>query len=87
MRHAPGPWRIAKMFGHTYVAFASDSYVAQVYEDKNACLIAAAPELLEALITARVALKLRMRHDALPSELELMGAIDAAIQKAERGQA
>jgi hypothetical protein len=49
----------------------------------NARLIAAAPEMLEALSVARVALKLRLKSTATPTELSVLLLIEDVIAKAK----
>ena len=76
-KHTPGPWQIG---GRTilrptltifHIPFGLGD-VAEVYEEADAILIAAAPELLEALRMFVVWYGLRDKHDTLlpPKEQE-----------------
>ncbi|HZV36620.1 MAG TPA: hypothetical protein VFB72_18730 [Verrucomicrobiae bacterium] len=78
-KHTPGPWiadggyiqsTTAKMFGGGAVIVAdpyvSEAFISDEEVDANARLIAAAPELLEALIDARDWLQHIMSEDAEP---------------------
>jgi hypothetical protein len=71
MSHTPGPWtseRIQAEFdappwewhptgsGDGYVIMKGQQYMAETYTMRHACLLAAAPELLEAAKVALVAL-------------------------------
>jgi hypothetical protein len=53
-QHTPGPWKVRKQGHGTFIGFASDSFIGEVYtasgrQEANANLLAAAPELLAAL--------------------------------------
>jgi 16S rRNA C1402 N4-methylase RsmH len=55
-KHTPGPWVIERDLGHTFIiaeagGMCADLGVSSPSQDDNARLIAAAPELLEALKT------------------------------------
>jgi hypothetical protein len=86
MKHTPGPWTTAE--GPTYCAIRTDArviadmrLVGLHYNKADAALIAAAPELLEAL-------KLAVRqnsHDMLMTGEELRKC-EAAIDKATRSE-
>lgn len=50
MKHTKGPWGAGQLAGRDAFHVMSDSFtVADVYREEDARLIAAAPELLEAL--------------------------------------
>ena len=53
-KHTPSPWKIKQKFGAVYAVIKNeDDWICDVCvsdnDESNACLIAAAPELLEAL--------------------------------------
>ena len=90
-KHTPGPWRIERQnpsptTGEWMVSGAKPGYLAEVRdcgsgdEQANARLIAAAPDLLEAL-TALVGLA-RMRAAPLGDYVSALAVADAAIAKA-----
>ena len=65
MKHTPGPWRVIPKIDTGYMLFGGISYLGSIEarlpsleNEANAHLIAAAPELLAALIEARHALQL-----------------------------
>lgn len=56
MKHTPGPWSIDRGTGHEQLIMAEDLHIATIHRPlegywtrENARLIAAAPEMLEAL--------------------------------------
>ena len=88
MSHTPGPWEIERSFYHGYKSISAQKHsgLAQVVwcmedEDRspsceaNAHLIAAAPELLEALERVKAT---GVFLGAIPQ-----GMVDAAIEKAK----
>jgi len=84
-RHTPGPWasegfeQVAGngvFYGGLIVGDNGETVVAQCVMPRNASVIAAAPELLEALKLALSIIGFGKEHDA----------ISAAIAKAEGGQ-
>ena len=101
-KHTPGPWRWQKCMLTKEITVTGNNYLggldnrvsklypaARVPEDQalaNACLIAAAPEMLEALKAARIAVKCCFTH--VKSETGRLSAerdlemVDAAIAKA-----
>jgi hypothetical protein len=85
----PLPWVVVQTKHGDYSIQSADlngdgDYVAMVFERKDAQLLGAAPDLLEALQFVRKYANLRAdRNDPLPSQL--LTAVDAAIAKA-RGQ-
>lgn len=87
-KHTPGPWIVEDFMGRgEYNVRAGDDYVAIVSEEghlHNARLIAAAPELLDALKTAVARIKIANADgdNILSAWLE---QAEAAINKAERG--
>lgn len=95
-KHTPGPWhsRPVGFRGHMEVFTASDDLIAALHlrDDTaaNARLIAAAPELLAALIGAEKCIAKSLTH--LPPETlaafagEWLGEIRAAIAKATGGE-
>jgi len=60
-KHTPGPWQVEARRGETWVCRADSAVLARVAAAKeiraNARLIAAAPELLEALKAVRIELR------------------------------
>ena len=80
--HTPGPWTV----GYLRIEGRADIYadseptsIASVRTGANAALVAAAPELLEALYVARDQIR-----EFLPNVLgEALTTIEAAIAKAE----
>lgn len=90
MSHTPGPWRVAEYNsegGDNDVIDSSNRLIAEVNEwgnttstSPNAALIAAAPELLEAL---GVILTLMPEHGNLPIEQAIIRKAHAAIAKAK----
>ena len=99
----PGPWYVEELTGiavcriHTSDSDADGSWLSNIYDETswerckaNARLIAAAPELLEALQAAREAFALRGldRDEAQwPHPPSLIPDIDAAMAKALGNQA
>ena len=82
-KHTPGPWHIgARTFFRPTLTIFHKPFglgdVAEVYEDADAPLIAAAPELLEALREVRK----QARHPDYDWSLDLQREVDAAIAKA-----
>lgn len=84
----PGPWyHLAGLHVSTTVGpdwSAADKYIAQVERPYDARLIAAAPEMIEALKEARTALQLLGQKQLLPTfavTAQVMAL--AAIEKAE----
>jgi hypothetical protein len=80
-KHTPGPWAVEEL-KHRYrlrcsIEATDGSLVGESYEEKNAHLIAAAPELLEAL----EALVLDESKEYIPTRL--WNAARAAIAKAK----
>ena len=77
----PGPW---KTFCKTLVVRDADKFhrVAECNEADDATLMAAAPEMLDALKRARAWVNLEMSGTV--SDHSLLADIDAAIAKAER---
>lgn len=49
-KHTPGPWYVRVYFGRHFNIFKDGYWICRVRGEENANLIAAAPELLEALI-------------------------------------
>lgn len=93
-KHTPGPWHedcapdaqgfvtIRPDDGHGEPELDAEP-IATVYEASHAALIAAAPELLEALQEAVACLETRIRGALLNSEPDRIGRMRAAIAKAE----
>jgi hypothetical protein len=84
-KHTPGPWQVEKESGShsiTNRSFEGDEWcIAEVYKETdmamaNANLIAAAPDLLEALIDVRRALEMANFTGEL-------AVVDAAIARAK----
>ncbi len=91
MSHTPGPWQVnGSTIEQDHAAFPETNVVASVYDgrdapidgtpDANARLIAAAPDLLEAL---RIMVELFGETTVDQSEAAVLGAARAAIAKAE----
>lgn len=83
-KHTPGPWNVAILsvpgFQRAYQLNATTQERRPVDVDlANAQLIAAAPELLEALIHAHAYIQLSMPQYSA----ELMKRIESAINKAQ----
>ena len=86
MKHTPGPWTTAE--GPTYCAVRTDArvianmrLVGLHYNKADAALIAAAPDLLEALQGMLLSFSLTQNPDAYPSDAPCNKA-RAAIAKA-----
>lgn len=84
-KHSPGPWEVFQSGRDEalYVASKQGNVVAFMGpedEDENADLIAAAPELLAALIAARR--ELRVYHQELDGEDYNNPSMNAVIAKA-----
>ena len=82
-KHTPGPWYQSSTGNHQglVVAETNGENIAAVYDKANAALIAAAPEMLEALRK----LKDSTSADAYIPDWQTLvrGISDAAITKAE----
>lgn len=80
MKHTPGPWTIEETDDTLFILQGEDSdQIAQVdkaFGNGNAHLIAAAPEMLEALLAARKALPLTVEQT--PLEIQINSAIAKA---------
>ena len=79
MKHTKGPWKIDASFGETEIVsdLACIAKITGLQIDANAQLIAAAPELLEALKLA-----FEMHKDNLSSHDERLKVMANAISKA-----
>ena len=78
----PGPWRVVKQIDGTYMLIGADeTIVCDAFEPnpQDARLIAAAPDLLEALKVARG----YVEEHACGKPHEDLSIVDAAIAKAE----
>ena len=90
-KHAPAPWEVREVDGLRAVCSAHDWVCTMDSEDEasdeaNARLIAAAPEMLAALVLARKAMQINDWHDEnnSPSHCrQAFKAVDEAIAKAE----
>jgi len=92
-KHTPGPWKISHdMPSKSYEIYANDLsehadegdqlHIAEYITEANARLIAAAPDMLEALEAARSDLwRLQLDHSETPSRT-VEAKINAAIAKA-----
>jgi hypothetical protein len=78
MTHTPGPWTVDDVWIE-----ANGDTVAEVWADGDACLIAAAPDLLAALKIAEGYIHLWMEHNTGRNELNDLEAVEQAIAKAE----
>ena len=89
-KHTPGPWRVERQNGSSttsewIIAGAKPGYLAEVGDCGSGCakanarLIAAAPELLEAL-------EMAMRRGRIDDSEEAMNQVAAAIAKAKESQ-
>jgi hypothetical protein len=89
-KHTKGPWSLIKQNGCNLYGGKSPSSDWFIFEnalEKDAKLIAAAPDLLEACIEAKMALEYlvdELMHSSIASEA--ITKLAAAIQKAEGGQ-
>lgn len=87
--HTPGPWTIkpSDVDGHFSVESANlieGDYVAEAYDEADARLIAAAPDLLETMQTIIAALReARDSGVSSVSREDLIAAAATAINKAE----
>jgi len=81
----PGPWKVNTSGGMTYVEnFYNQSICRVATSSADACLIAAAPDLLEELKGCMKALdRLMYKHDRDSIEAEWIGHANEAIRKAE----
>jgi hypothetical protein len=90
--HTPGPWSFGHMGdGERYWIGPDHMHQPVATADRdmpeaNARLIAAAPDLLEALKLARSICHDAFKDTAMEWDEESMGVIDAAIAKAEGSQ-
>ena len=94
MKHTPGPWN-ASAFGGPHnqglvIAESTGANVAVIYDIKDAELVAASPDLLEACKLARdlVANAVRFKNDRQPDTRldtisNLYYVLSSAISKAE----
>lgn len=93
IKHTPGPWTITS-WATGAVNGPHDRMVASVYgdhadcqrderQDANARLIAAAPDLLEALRKVRDWMDDPVENMRCPVDMELASAIRIAVAKAE----
>lgn len=89
-KHTPGPWRVERQnssptTGEWMIAGAKPGYLAEVRDCGSGCakanarLIAAAPELLEAL-------EMVMRRGRIDDSEEAMNQVAAAITKAKEAE-
>lgn len=92
MDHTPGPWQVCKFqYMHEVIDYSGKRVIARLPdgytdEDKaNACLIAAAPDLLNALLALRDACSgsddVQEAHEQFDEFLGAMKAADKAIAK------
>jgi len=86
MKHTPGPWYPVEYAGYFDVQngpLYSDTSVSNIEYDENAeanaKLMAAAPDLLDALIEARDFINSLVIE--FPNDYEILTKIDAAINK------
>jgi hypothetical protein len=94
-KHTPGPWQVGDELEGLWVytdpnqnvicdvVGRNDPHIMTDEDYANAHLIAAAPEMLDALSVARVALKLRIKKDATDGELSALLLIEDVISKAK----
>jgi hypothetical protein len=85
MPHTPGPWKYDNEEGCGFEVISYSGTICQIEscdEEADARLIAAAPEMLEALKAVR-----QGQLDDMPPEVQhgIDGLVDAAIKKAEEG--
>lgn len=89
-KHTPGPWIVSAHEMGTFVRCAGGYIISGPVNQRpgheaNAHLIAAAPDLLEALLALN-----ELQHGKHPLEINVMAAwalLDAAIAKATGGEA
>ena len=84
-KHTPGPWLAKRAKSGEMVQIASDGWskVADVYHPVDARLIAAAPDLLEALKGAAEVIDACVRNTATVPIPGISRIMRAAIAKAE----
>jgi hypothetical protein len=86
VKYTPGPWRVAELDRRCVVGPDGDTVIADVrswHDTDDACLIAAAPELLSALKRLKSDALAILRHQSVRAFDETLTEADAAIAKAE----
>lgn len=89
MKHTPGPWKCRRTFGGSLDLFGEDgarvilSNFFLINQEPNSRLIAAAPELLEALQACRDALVRIREAGGHSTSAEILA--ERAIAKATKG--
>jgi hypothetical protein len=91
MKYTPGPWKFLDAFGRVETDSEIVAYIAGGVRPTrdiaiaNGNLIAAAPELLEALATARFAIQVALDGGSVSEKnvRSTLDQIDAAIRKAK----
>lgn len=88
MKHTPGPWTAISNELGTFIRCKNDYLITGPINDRpdgidNARLIAAAPDLLEALIYCRQKIAYMMAHGEWASPGRAIEIADAAIAKAQ----
>lgn len=85
-KHTKGPWDVNRYNDLAYTIISKsdmdrqdDSFIEDEEDEANAKLIAAAPDLLEALNLAKTAIE----NNPLPGYAPLLSIINKAIEKAE----
>ena len=82
MKHTPGPWTYDKASGA--VIYNENVMIGRVFQDKNGPLIAAAPEILEALQLVQPFCILRGSANVDEEQWRnVMDAVERAIAKAK----
>lgn len=84
-KHTPGPWNVNAKSGHINI-FGNFEFVAEASNMADGRLIAAAPEMLEALKRARhfIPSNAQPRNDFEADQRAVWELIRAAIAKAEQ---
>lgn len=93
-KYAPGPWNIVPVFAgyaiNGYRIYAGDEIVARThavdegYDEANAALISAAPDLLDALKDCADRLQIHMKHtEDLVAHMKATAAITKALGELE----
>lgn len=93
-KHTPGPWKAKLYLGGAYAIYQTDNnedelgriaVVHMIPTMTNASLIAAAPELLEALKSLLQECKYQCEYGSFPDDRVELPIARAAIAKAEAG--
>lgn len=80
-KHTPGLWRFVPEFGKHYALLRENKWFGRVRGKENARLIAAAPEMLEALVLCRPYMYEHASNTADNAFDKLCAAINKAVEE------